>query len=268
MSAALGAFFASPLGSALLALELPHRLGLEYYEALLPVIVSAIMGFAVFRSITGLTIGGFYEFPPYPELHAIDLLYAALLGVVGAAIAVSFVLIFHSTRHLTRFCQHRPVLLSTLGGLAIGLVAMFLPLTLFYGEQQIQTIINTGASMGVGLLFMTGLGKILTVSLSLQSGFRGGFIFPLFFIGADFGMMVSLLMPQIPVTVCVICIMAAVAVAILRTPISIVLILSVLSHTELIPVVTVAAISSFLLTNRLSLISTQRSRLSLPNLDK
>ncbi len=56
MSAALGAFFGSPLGSALLALELPHRLGLEYYEALIPVIVSAVVGFAVFRINTGLTL--------------------------------------------------------------------------------------------------------------------------------------------------------------------------------------------------------------------
>ncbi|MBD2526896.1 chloride channel protein [Nostoc sp. FACHB-133] len=65
MSAALGAFFGSPLGSALLALELPHRLGMEYYEALIPVIVSAIAGFVIFRLATGLTIGGFYEFPTY-----------------------------------------------------------------------------------------------------------------------------------------------------------------------------------------------------------
>ena len=42
ISAALGAFFGSPLGSALLALELPHSFGLEYYEAIIPVMVAAI----------------------------------------------------------------------------------------------------------------------------------------------------------------------------------------------------------------------------------
>ena len=41
VSTALRALFGSPLGTALLALELPHRLGLEYDEALIAVLVLA-----------------------------------------------------------------------------------------------------------------------------------------------------------------------------------------------------------------------------------
>lgn len=62
MSATLGAFFGAPLGGALFALEIPHRRGLEYYEALIPAVVSAIMSFTVFRFSTGLSIGGMYHF--------------------------------------------------------------------------------------------------------------------------------------------------------------------------------------------------------------
>ncbi|MCA9066857.1 MAG: chloride channel protein, partial [Planctomycetaceae bacterium] len=53
MSAALGAFFGAPLGGALFALEIPHRRGIEYYEALLPAIVSSMVGFLVFHSLVG-----------------------------------------------------------------------------------------------------------------------------------------------------------------------------------------------------------------------
>lgn len=260
MSAALGAFFGSPLGSALLALELPHFLGLEYYEALIPVLVAAICGFVVFRLCTGLTIGGIYQFPAYSELQPDHLIHALALGVIGAAVAILFVLIFRGIRYLVSLLRIHPVLLTTLGGLGIGLIAIFFPLTLFYGEEQIQTVINTGSTLGATMLLLTAIAKMFTVSLCLQTGFRGGFIFPLFFIGATVGMAVHLLLPQIPATVSMVCIMASLTVAIMKTPISMALILTVISDTDLIPIITVSAMTSFLLTSRLRMITTQRSR--------
>jgi H+/Cl- antiporter ClcA len=105
---------------------------------------------------------------------------------------------------------------------------------------------------------------MFTVSLSLHTGFRGGVLFPLFFIGAVVGMAVSLLIPAIPPTVGMICMMAAIAVGVMKTPVSLALILSVISDTDLIPVITVAVIVSFLATSRISLIETQRSRNTFP----
>ena len=57
-----------------------------------------------------------------------------------------------------------------------------------------------------------------------------------------------------------ICMMAAVNVAITKTPISTTIILGVLSDTSIVPVVVIASFVSFLLTTELSLIKTQRSR--------
>ncbi len=260
MGAALGAFFGSPLGSALFALEVPHRFGLEYYEAFVPVVISAIMGFIVFRVITGLTIGGQLEFPDYGKLYSQDILYAILLGVIGAGVAVFFLFIFRKTAQLTNSIHIHPILLTTLGGLVIGIAGFFVPLSLFYGEEQIQIIIDHGAQMGVWLLLMTAIVKVCTVSLSLNMGFKGGFIFPVFFIGADLGMMISLIFPAIHPTVAMICLMAALTVALLKNPVSIILILSVISDTDLIPLVSVAAITSLLLTIPIGMISTQQAR--------
>ncbi|GAB4369721.1 MAG: chloride channel protein [Elainellaceae cyanobacterium] len=262
MSAAFGAFFGSPLGSALLALELPHFLGLEYYEALIPVIVAAICGFVVFRLCTGSTIGGIYQFPAYSELQPSHLIHALILGIIGAAVAILFVLIFRGTRYLVARLRVQPVLLTTLGGLGIGLIAIFFPLTLFYGEEQIQTVIDTGTSLGAKQLLLTAIAKMVTVSLCLQTGFRGGFIFPLFFIGATIGMAVHLMLPQIPATVSMVCMMASITVAIMKTPVSMALILTVISDTDLIPIITVSSMISFLLTSNLRIIATQRSRVS------
>lgn len=183
MSAALGAFFGAPLGGALFALEIPHRRGLEYYEALIPAVVSAIMSFTVFRFSTGLSIGGMYHFESIPPLTLMNLLEGAILGAVGAAIALLFVLVFRVVGYLTEPLHHQTVLLATLGGLSIGLIALVFPQTLFFGEKQIDTIIEHGASYGIALLLMIGLAKMLAISCTLHSGFRGGFIFPLFYIG-------------------------------------------------------------------------------------
>ncbi|NJO77237.1 MAG: chloride channel protein [Cyanobacteria bacterium RM1_2_2] len=260
MSAALGAFFGAPLGGALFALEIPHRRGLEYYEALIPAVLAAITSFVVFRLNTGLSIGGMYHFPSPPALSLTNLAEGAMLGALGAAVAALFVLIFRIVGHLSEPLSHHTVLLATLGGLSIGLIAIVYPQTLFFGEKQIETILETGASLGAVTLLLIALAKMLAISCTLHSGFRGGFIFPLFYIGASVGLAISLLVPQIHPAIGMICLMAAINVAITKTPISTVVILSVLSDTAMVPVLVIASFVSFLLTLPLSLIKTQRAR--------
>ncbi len=260
MSAALGAFFGAPLGGALFALEIPHRRGLEYYEALIPAVLSAILSFTVFRFTTGLSIGGMYHFDSIPSLTLMNLLQGSILGAIGAAVALLFVLVFRLVGYLAEPLHHRTILLATLGGLSIGLIALIYPQTLFFGEKQIDTIIEQGAMFGIVTLLMIGLAKMLAVSFTLHSGFRGGFIFPLFYIGSVVGCAIALGFPQIHPTIAMVCMMAAVNVAITKTPISTTVILSVIADTSMVPVIVIASFTSFLLTTQVSLIDTQRSR--------
>ena len=73
MAAGLTVLFGAPLGSALFALEILHRRGLQYYEALLPAIVGSLCGLGVYTAIGDLGIKPIWEFPPVPTLHARDL---------------------------------------------------------------------------------------------------------------------------------------------------------------------------------------------------
>ena len=54
MAAGFTVLLGVPLGSAVFALEILHRRGLEYYEALLPALVGALSGYGVYVAITGL----------------------------------------------------------------------------------------------------------------------------------------------------------------------------------------------------------------------
>ena len=260
MSAALGAFFGAPIGAALFALEIPHRRGLQYFEAIGPAIIAAILSFTVFRLNTGITIGGFYHFEEVPALSPQNLFEGLVLGVIGAGLAVMFIAIFRIIGKLLKPLEQNRILLATLGGLSIGLIAFAFPQTLFFSEAQIQTVIETGAGLGVGMLIAIAVAKMFAISFTLHSGFLGGFIFPLFFIGANAGYAVSLLIPQVHPTVGMVCLMAAVNVAVTKTPVSTSIILSVLSGTAMLPVIAISSFVSFVLTSQISMIKTQRSR--------
>ncbi|MEL7419619.1 MAG: chloride channel protein [Cyanobacteria bacterium J06555_3] len=260
MSAALGAFFGAPIGAALFALEIPHRRGLQYFEAIAPAIIAAIFSFAVFRLNTGITIGGFYHFEEIPELSPQNLLEGLILGVIGAGLAVMFIIIFRLIGKLLKPLEHYRIVLATFGGLSIGLIAFAFPQTLFFSEAQIQTVIETGATLSVGMLLAIAVAKMFAISFTLHSGFLGGFIFPLFFIGANAGYAVSLAVPQVHPTVGMVCLMAAINVAVTKTPVSTSIILSVLSGTAMLPVIAIASFVSFVLTSQITMIKTQRCR--------
>lgn len=260
MSAALGAFFGAPIGAAIFALEIPHRRGLEYYEAVAPAVISAMLSFAIFRISTGITIGGFYHFESVPELTPMNLFEGLVLGAIGAGVAVMFIYVFRLIGHLLEPLEQNMIALATLGGLCIGLIAFFFPQTLFFSEDQIHTVIETGSTLGVTMLLMIAVAKMFAISFTLHSGFLGGFIFPLFFIGSNVGLAIAVTVPQVHPTVGMVCLMAAVNVAVTKTPVGTSIILSVLSGTAMLPVIVVSSFTSFVLTGKIAMIGTQRSR--------
>ena len=88
MAAAFSVLFAAPLGSALFALEILHRRGMQYYEALVPAIVGSLSGYICYLALSGTGAAPVWRIPGIDELHRRDLLWAAGAGVAGAAIAV------------------------------------------------------------------------------------------------------------------------------------------------------------------------------------
>lgn len=72
-------------------------------------------------------------------------------------------------------------------GLVLGLVGMVLPLGLFAGESQAETVIEGWATMGAATLVCTSLVKTCLTPLCIRNGWRGGNIFPLIFSGICLG---------------------------------------------------------------------------------
>ena len=79
-----------------------------------------------------------------------------------------------------------------------GLVGVALPLTLFTGTDQLHTVIHDGTALGAGLLIAVVFAKILTFALCEATGFIGGPILVMLFIGGTTGIAVHMLIPGLP----------------------------------------------------------------------
>src|SRR3954469_12836369 len=90
MAAAFTVLFGAPLGSAIFALEILHRRGLEYYEALLPAVLGSLAGYAVYVTLTGTGLTPVWNIPGVDALRAADIGWAVVCGIGGALIAVVF----------------------------------------------------------------------------------------------------------------------------------------------------------------------------------
>jgi H+/Cl- antiporter ClcA len=256
MAAGFTVLFGAPLGSAIFALEILHRRGMEYYEALLPAVIGSLAGYAVYLVLTGADIQSVWKFPAFGPLHAVDLLWALGCGIVGGAVAAIFTFLSQGMRWAFRKipAPARPLV----GGIALGGLAFWSPYALTFGEFQIQPLLARNAAVGV--FAVAAVAKLLGTSVTLSSGWRGGFIIPMFFMGVALGRLGHHLFHASNEVVLMACLMAAINVGVTKTPLGSTLVVTEMAGLQLFPVTLLAALVSLFLTSEVGLIHTQRER--------
>ncbi|MBU7581971.1 MAG: chloride channel protein [Nostoc sp. TH1S01] len=256
MAAGFTALFGAPLGGAMFALEILHHQHIvEYYEALMPAIVSSCASYLVFTAITHLGIAPTWHFPQYRLENIDDFAFAILFGMIGAIAGWIFIWIFRTCDSVFHRISGPIYLRTTLAGLGIGSLAAFLPLTRYFGHEELETLLTTSFS-GIFLLTLA-LGKMAAISMTVTGGWRGGFIIPLFFTGACIGKAVVVLIPGINPALAMICTMAAINAAVTRTPISTTLLLSKLTSFSPFTPILFASLVGFFLAPKVPLIAAQ-----------
>ena len=90
------------------------------------------------------------------------------------------------------------------------IIGVALPLTMFSGSDQLNTVLSEAGTLGLGLLVATLIAKLLTFAVSQGSGFVGGPIFPSLFIGGTAGVIVHQVIPGVPLGLAFTCLLAAV----------------------------------------------------------
>jgi H+/Cl- antiporter ClcA len=256
MAAGFTVLFGAPLGSAVFALEILHRRGLEYYEALRPAVVGSLVGYAVYVVITGVGLEPVWHLPAVGAIHGGDLGWAVACGAAGAVVAYAFTYLNQILRYLLR---RLPVAVRpALGGLALALLAWMSPYALTFGEAQLGHVSTT--RLAASTLAVAALAKLLASSVTLSSGWKGGFIIPLFFMGACLGRVGHHLVPSTNEAVLMAALMVACNVGVTKTPLGSVLVVTEMAGLNLLPSTLIAAVVALVLTSHVGLIDSQRRR--------
>ncbi len=268
IAGAFGGFFGSPVVGAIGAYEYMFIKELDFYRHVIPGLVAAAFGYSVYFALLHTQFLGIFSFPNYASPHIYDLGSAVLVGVIAGVMGILFKVIFGVMHLVFAPLKKRPVILAIVGGVVIGLFGSFLPLTLYSGQVQVTQILHTAeanpAAYTVGFLLLLVVVKALLTSTSFATGFDGGPVFPLLFIGGTLGLAISQVLTFIPQGVAVTAAMAGVACAGFPIPLTIALLLGLMGgQLDLLPVIVIGAVTGFLVSKALTpLLPKQKSEQS------
>jgi H+/Cl- antiporter ClcA len=226
---AFGGLFSSPLMAVILVLEiaLPSRsvTGRAFYAT----VVSSSISFGIYFAIAGSVFLGIYDVPTY-DFEDWHLLAGVLLGLLAAVVVMAMMGVANGVKHLFGRLRVPDLVRPVIGGVSFGLVGLALPLTLFTGTDQLGIILKNVGSLGIWLLVATLFAKMIAFAVSSASGFIGGPIFPILFLGGLSGVIINQVFPEVPLGLAFTCMLAAVPGAIVAAPFSMVLLAALLTQ--------------------------------------
>ncbi|CAM9352397.1 unnamed protein product, partial [Hapterophycus canaliculatus] len=298
MSAGLSAFFGVQLGGALFALEVLHTMGMQFFDVSVYAIGAGGVCLAVYRGLQGEEFGAIWTFPDAPQSSATEVILGAVVGGIAGIVGIGFRSMFRkvgkgvSLLGLGHFEDtHSPIVLCALGGLCVSVLGVLVPPTMFWAEFEIGSIAEPGKALphiwpqgGIfyglerypwesgPMYLLVGLTKLVAIACTVQAGFRGGFIFPLFFAGASLGTFLLtitdvIVLPGVVAATPVLmsmCFAAGLNVAVTRTPFASPLILATLSgQPNIMAPALCAALASLFVTRSSKFIGPQSDRADL-----
>ncbi|MCP2032662.1 H+/Cl- antiporter ClcA [Okibacterium sp. HSC-33S16] len=247
----IGALFGTPVAAALVFTGLVGSLfreGALWDQLFLP-LLSAGAG-AVMMSLLAnpqFTL----DLPAYETVAPVDLLSAALIAVISAALGLTAAAVFPRLHRAFRLLRN-PALYITLGGVILGILgAVGGPITLFKGLGQMGDLIAHRDDYAASTLIVIVAVKVLALLVSAAAGFRGGRIFPAVFIGVAIGILANALIPSIPLAVATASGVLGMVLAISRDGwIALFIAVAVTGGITVLPVLCIAVLPTWLLVSR------------------
>ena len=158
------------------------------YNKVLLLCVSALLPL-VFGGSMGLPRLGGYNITNFERLWGIPL---ALLGAVCGFLFIISSKIFGKFFALIQG-KLGIIISTTLGGIILGVMGTYLPLTMFSGEESITVVKESFAEFAPWILIISGVLKLVLTNICIKSGWKGGHFFPVIFCGVSIGYGVAML---------------------------------------------------------------------------
>lgn len=184
MSGLFSALFGTPLTATVFAMEV-ISVGIIYYSAFLPCIVSALSAFAMTR-VFGLEGIG-YSLENVPQLNLVSILTVAALGLAAALVSIVFCLMLEKTHYYAAKYFKNEYLRTAVGGAVVALLTLLIGTRYNgIGAAVIGQAIEGGTALPYDFIL-----KMVFTALTIGFGYKGGEIIPTFFIGATMGATLS-----------------------------------------------------------------------------
>lgn len=250
MSAAFSALFGTPMAAAIFSMEVVS-VGIMYYAALVPCVISSLVAFAVAQSF-GVS-QELFLLENIPAFEVGSAVIICTLAILCALVSIFFCILLHQSEHLYKHFFKNPFLRAFAGGCFIIL------LTLLVGDQRYNgTGINMIAECIDGTVRPEAfILKMLFTALTLGAGYKGGEIVPSFFTGAAFGCLFGNLSGFSP-TLCTAVGMTAVFCGVTNCPITSLLISFELFGYDGMPYFLLSIAFSYMLSGYFGLYSSQK----------
>ena len=267
---ALTTFIGMPLAGAVFVLEITRAtagLSVATPVALAPAVAASCTSLLTAKALLAPTkaVGGHFVYAPIGHALSGRAMGAiAIAGGVGGALIARIFLTLVQTYKKPMWpaanvepdnCETnsrwrcgpktRHVLVKASVGLAVGLLSLFFPQTLFWGEGSLQHVLDGQATplaavwpglsteltrravVDPTLPFATplaalkvGAAKLVAIALACAAGFPGGIIFPLFFAASALAHGFSAVVPATLMPVWVMSLMASTQASVTRTPLA------------------------------------------------
>lgn len=253
MAAGFAVLFGAPFGAALFALEIPHRRGIGYQEAAIPACIGAVIGYACSTAAGRLGLDPIWNLPIISHVEWLDLVWAVVAGLTGAVIAVVFTA---AVRVLVDVMALIPVQIRPMvGGITLGTLAVVSPYVLTNGEFQIDAV---SGAVAASVLVLAAMTKLVGAATCVATGWRGGFIIPLFFVGFCVGRLIAPYLPGATELPFVIGVMIAANVGVTKTPLGSTLVVLEMAGSTVLPGALIASLVSLVATSPIAVIESQR----------
>ncbi len=180
MSAVFAALFGTPLTATIFALEV-ISVGVLYYVALIPCLVSSIVAYAI--SLWFKLAPTRFEIT-FEPLAALTLLKVVVLAIACALVSIVFCVALHKTEEFAANKIKHGCTRAVIGGVILIGLTLLVGSNDYNGtgEAVIASAINEGAAPDWAFFW-----KIVFTVITIACGFKGGEIVPTFFIGATLG---------------------------------------------------------------------------------
>ncbi len=195
-AAGLAAAFNAPLGGALFSMEIILRT--FNAKSFSPIIIASVFATVVSRGYLGTEPA--FKTSTFSLASNFEFIFYAILGVLAAFTAVYFVKVFLAIDEYFDLKEKIPIWLKpALGGLAVGVIGLYLPGIFSFSEAAVDNTIFNATPLVILILML--LFKPIATSFTIGSGGNGGTFSPSIFTGAmlggAFGQAVNYLFPSI-----------------------------------------------------------------------